>query len=379
MEDINKRKKILFITPLPPPVHGSSMVSEYIRKSTILNDAFDMDFVNLSTSRTMEEIGKSSLSLYLKKLFRFLFSYLLTIGKLIKNRYALCYLAITCHGIGFMKDVPFVLLCKIFGRKVVIHQHNKGMSSCVNRFPYKWLMPLAYKNTKVILLSERLYPDIEQVVRREQVMICPNGIPSVVDNEGVQVNNEGTPHLLYLSNLIISKGVYVLLDACKILKEHGYEFVCDFVGGETKEVTKESFEKAVIERGLEDVIRYHGPQYGSQKEMFWNKSNIFVFPTFYHNECFPLVLLEAMQHGLACVSTNEGGIPDIIENGKTGMICERNNPIDLAEKLKNILEHCSIATTMGQNSKERFNEMFILARFEKQIMQCFKIAIEGIE
>lgn len=371
-------KKILFITPLPPPIHGSSMVSEYIRKSTILNDAFDMDFVNLSTSRTMEEIGKSSLFL-LKKLFRFLFSYLSTIGKLVMNRYDLCYLAITCHGIGFLKDMPFVLLCKMFGRKVIIHQHNKGMSNYVNRFPYKQLLPLVYKNTKVILLSERLYSDIEQVVRREQVMICPNGIPSVLDNENIQEKSEGSPHLLYLSNLIISKGVYVLLDACKILKENGREFVCDFVGGETKEVTKESFEKAVIERGLEDVVRYHGPQYGSQKEKFWNKSDIFVFPTFYHNECFPLVLLEAMQHGLACVSTNEGGIPDMIEDGKTGLICERNNPIDLANKIMKILEDRSIATTMGQLSKERFNEMYALPIFEKQIKQCLKIAIGDID
>lgn len=88
-----------------------------------------------------------------------------------------CYLAITCHVLGFLKDAPFVQLCKLFGRKVVIHQHNKGMSGCIERWPYRWLIPYIYKRTRVILLSWYLYPDIEKAVRREQVVICPNGIP----------------------------------------------------------------------------------------------------------------------------------------------------------------------------------------------------------
>jgi glycosyltransferase involved in cell wall biosynthesis len=54
--------------------------------------------------------------------------------------------------------------------------------------------------------------------------------------------------------------------------------------------------------------------------MFFEKSHIFVFPTFYYYECFPLVLLEAMQHALPVISTDEGGIPDIAETGITGYI-----------------------------------------------------------
>lgn len=59
------------------------------------------------------------------------------------NDSCVCYFAITCNGSGFIKDAPFVLLCKLFRRKVVIHQHNKGMSGCVDKQPYKWLLPLS--------------------------------------------------------------------------------------------------------------------------------------------------------------------------------------------------------------------------------------------
>ena len=164
--------KILFIAPLPPPVHGSAMVSQYIKESRVVNEAFDCDFVNLSTSRSMEEIGKGGI----KKLFRFVAAYFEVLWKLITHRYDLCYLAITCHGMGFLKDAPFVLLCKLFGRKVVLHQHNKGLSRDVERWPYRWLMPLVYRNTTVMLLSWHLYEDISAVVKREQVVVCANGV-----------------------------------------------------------------------------------------------------------------------------------------------------------------------------------------------------------
>ena len=48
---LENNTKILFVCPMPPPVHGSSMVSQSIKESSVLNDEFEMDFVNLSTSR----------------------------------------------------------------------------------------------------------------------------------------------------------------------------------------------------------------------------------------------------------------------------------------------------------------------------------------
>lgn len=63
------RKRVLFITPLPPPVHGSSIVSEFIKNSKLINDEMDCHFVNLSTSRSVGENGK----FHIVKLFRFFY------------------------------------------------------------------------------------------------------------------------------------------------------------------------------------------------------------------------------------------------------------------------------------------------------------------
>lgn len=377
--------KVLFIAPLPPPVHGSAMVSQYIKDSRLVNEQYDCDFVNLSTSRRMDEIGKGGV----KKLLRFVGAYLTLLWKLLTRRYDLCYLAITCHGVGFLKDAPFVLLCKLFRRKVLIHQHNKGMSRYVDRWPYRWLLPLVYRNTRVMLLSWYLYPDISRVVKREQVVVCANGIPPLnverltfnvqrgtmnngrgMENEDIVCNSLNVNRsslivkILFLSNLIPSKGVYVLLDACRVLKERGLAFTCDFVGGETKEIDRATFEAAVRERGLEGVVCYHGPKYGEEKEAYWQRADVFVQPTF--EDCFPLTIVEAMQHGKPVVSTDEGAVPDLVQHGVNGFVCQRQDASSLAEALEQLITDPALRQQMGGRGYQRYREEYTLEAFEKR-------------
>ena len=167
---------VLFITPLPPPVHGSSVMCEKIRQSRLINESMRCRYVNLSTSRGSDEVGCFSPLLVLQKGWRFFGAWLQTLWLLIVFRPQICYLSITCHGVGFLKDAPFVLLCKLFCRRIIIHQHNKGMAPYANRFFYRFLLRWVYRRTMVILLSWRLYDDVSAIVKKEQVRICPNGI-----------------------------------------------------------------------------------------------------------------------------------------------------------------------------------------------------------
>lgn len=363
MINSKKYRHILMIAPLPPPVHGSAMMTQYIKDSKLINDSICLDWVNLSTSRRMDEIGKTTPI----KLWRFINSYILTFWKLATHRYDACYLAITCHGAGFLKDAPFALLCKLFRRRIIIHQHNKGMAKDVDRPVFRWLLPMVYRNAKVILLSWRLYPDIEKVVKKEQVTICPNGIPEV---KRLPKSTNDIPRLLFLSNLLESKGVFVLLDACKILKEKGYVFECRFVGGETKEINRERFEQEVRLRGLDEIIVYAGRKYGDDKNREFSQSDIFVLPTF--NECFPLVLLESEQQGLPIVSTPIGGIPDIIEDNVSGLLTETHNPTDLAQKLEKLIRDPKLRNIIGENGYQQFMEHYTLGEFEKSILSALK-------
>lgn len=357
--------------PEPPPLHGASMVSTSIKQSKLVNEQFDCDYVNLSPSRSMAELQKAGV----RKIFRLGASLVKTLRLLLTRRYDLVYLAITCHGVPFLKDLPFVILSKLFRRRILIHQHNKGMSRDVHKIPYKWLLPLAYRNTKVMLLSRHLYPDIAEVVKEHQVCVCPNGIPELTREIQKQRSNNGVPRILFLSNLLIEKGCYVLLDACRILKDKGYCFECDVVGAESHEISATDFLQRITTLELNNTVKYHGPKYREEKEVYWDNADIFVFPTY--NETFGLVLLEAMQHKVPVVTTDEGGIPDIVEPGRTGLFSQRQNSESLAEALAALLDSTEKREAYAQAGYERYKEHFTLKAFENNLVKQLKSAMDA--
>lgn len=363
------RPRILFVGTLPPPVHGSAVVSQQIKDSKVINEAFDCDWVNLGTSRSMDEIGKNNPI----KIFRLFFALLKEFWYLLTKHYVLCYIAITCYGSGFLKDSPFVLMCKLFRKKIIIHQHNKGMANDVDRCPYRWLLPLCYKDAKVILLSWYLYPDIEKVVKREDVYICANGI-KVQEFKGSRVNyppeHNHVPRLLFLSNLIESKGVLVLLDALKILKGKGYSFICDFVGGETKVIDTKRFNDEVERRDLKEIAIYHGRKYGEEKNNMFRNADVFVLPTM--NDCFPLVILEAMEQGKSVVTTAIGGIPDIVEDSKTGLIAQAGDSQSLADCLEKLILDRTLSKQMGEAGRKKLIKEFTEGVFEENMLRILR-------
>ena len=164
------------------------------------------------------------------------------------------------------------------------------------------------------------------------------------------------------------KGVWTLVDACQLLKQHSYHFECHFVG-KWSDITEDIFHTYLVQKGLEDMVFAHGAKYGSEKDSFFERADVFVFPTYYHNECFPLVILEAMQQGLACISTREGGIPDIIiDDDVTGFLIDKKDEKALTDKLIYLIEHPDLCTAMGKAGKERFLKEFTLESFEERLV-----------
>jgi len=362
--------RILFILHLPPPIHGASLVGKCIQSSTIINQEFYTHFINLATSTKLTESGKGGI----KKILGLVKIQLEIIRALLSRKFDLCYVTLNSAGPGFYKDLLIVTLLKVFRQKLIYHFHNKGVTANNKNKINDLLYRFTFKHSKCILLSPKLLYDIQPYVDNEYVFFCANGI-SIIEDETANVKpgkKASVCNLLFLSNMLVEKGVMVLLEACRLLKATGVSFICHFVGG-WSDIAEETFSDIVKEKKLSDVVRAHGPKYNQEKLHFYAHADIFILPTL--NDAFPLVLLEAMQHSLAIVSTLEGGIPDIVIEEQTGFLVPKKDVEALAQKLELLILNPELRFKMGMEGKKRFENLFTLKKFETNFVEILKKAI----
>lgn len=368
---------------MPPPVHGAAMVGLYIHDSEVVNGAFDCHYINLTTASGLDDIGKGGV----KKLYRFT-QKLKKIRRAIKTLSPnLIYVTPCSAGGPFYKDFVIVELIKKWcgNENVVLHFHNKGVKTRHDRWLDDKLYRRFFKGIKVILLAESLYEDVKKYVSRENCYVCSNSIPDAASKKGIPNRNRNTsPRILWLTNLMRTKGLMEYLEALQILQKRGIQFMADFVGGATVEVDENSFNNAVKACGLNGLVTYYGRKYGAEKDAFFANADIFVLPSY--TEAFPLTTLEAMQYGLPVVATNVGGISAQVEDGVNGLLIGGKTPImdntfrpdpnEIANALETLMLNPQLREEMGRAGREKFEKEFTLERFEQRFVEIIRDSIE---
>ncbi len=360
---IQNKHSFLFLIHTPPPIHGSSVVGQQIISSFKLHLNFNIDYINLLASTNIKDSGRVNF----RKLFSTINIFRILIQNITFNQPRICYFAITITGFAFYRDILLVSILKMFRVPIIFHLHSKGVKRNSNLWFRRFLYGFVFHEADVILLSELLYPDIANYVNQERVHVCPNGITSNVE----QNRDNGKPVVLYLSNLIRSKGILDLVEACQLLKRRGVDFQLNIVGADG-DLSAFEVNNIISKYGLKDNIYLLGPLYGHAKSNTLGEASIFVLPTYYSNECLPLVLLEAMRSSLPVISTFEGGIPDVIKDGETGFLIPQRDVTALADKLQELLENPALCQKMGKAGRARFEKYYTSAIFENRLVEILK-------
>lgn len=367
------RPKILFCMHMPPPVHGAAVVGQQIYESQLIKEQFDCSYINVSTSASLDDVGRFSI----KKITRTLAFYRHVLNAVRIEHPDLVYFTPSTSGWAFYRDVITIQLLRRRKQDIVLHLHNKPTNAFLHEWYNRCFWNRFFKGVSAIFLGKALAQQFEEFTPLcKHVFICPNGMPDKVGDVRTNGNNTCRPFtFLFLSNMIETKGVYVLLEACALLKKRGYDFRCDFVG-QWFDVTKDAFDAKCVWLGITDCIQAYGPKYGAEKDAFLRQADVFVFPTFYPAECFPLVLIEAAQHALPIVSTNEAAIPDIIESGKNGWLVEKQDANALSEKMEWLINHPQESRKMGVAGRNRYEQKYTSDMFERRIAEILKECID---
>lgn len=357
---------IILIGPLPPPANGQS-VSFQLLLEGVKERGLDHVVIDINSKPT--------------GFWRRAYEYFLILRHFFVSAAfgrKTVYITIAQSLRGFVRDFLIIWYSRLFGHRVICHLHggNYGNFYAAQAKCVKWLirMTLGQAND-IIILGEGLrsmFSFDEQL--GPKLRVVPNGIPMASIPRGVVKTLPTSPtqpiRLLYLSNLIESKGYFDVLDAVRILtKVYHLNVTCEFCGlfvtnpaddVRVKSVTqaRELFEGFVQEHKLEAHVVYRGPVEGADKVEALRRAHFFVLPTNYSNEGQPVSIIEAMAFGCVVISTNYRAIPDLVVNGETGFLIPYGHPEAIAEVVRLLVKDPAKYQAMSRAARDRFDTYF---------------------
>jgi glycosyltransferase involved in cell wall biosynthesis len=304
---------LCFAGPLPPPVHGFSSICAMMLD--LLKARMAVAVFNRAPGPRPKAIG------FLHQLIRAA-NYLRTcIGK----RDTALYLALS-GGRGQFIDLLYVLISKLFRRPIYIHHHSYTYLNAPSRLS-RCFFALVRKESHIVLspkmglLLNRTYGLDPAVVR----VVSNAAFYRWEDAGQVRANAAAPLRLGFLSNITFEKGIVEFFDVLTALNRRGIEYRAHIAGPVAAE-TQASFERLLQSTAH---VHYAGPLYGEDKERFYRQLDLFLFPTRYANEAEPLVIYEAMRHGVHVMACDRGSIAEMLRDG-AGLILPRDAPVEAA-------------------------------------------------
>ena len=307
---------ICFLAQFPPPIHGLSKAVDTLYHSC-LKEKYFFDKIDITNNRRI-----------LQTLFA------------IATRDAdVFYFTISQTKGGNMRDLAFLALIGLRRKKCIIHLHGGYYRMLMQQDCSAWQRwlnrRLLSKVERAIVLGDSLRNQFEGYVSPDRIRVVPNCIddefmPDDMKEKTTQIQQASAINVVYLSNFIKEKGYREVMEVARIMKERGKEelFAFHFAGKFFNKTEQAYFNEYVKEYDLRNVV-LHGVVMSKEKKDLLENGHVMMLLTRYPNEGQPITLLEAMGNGMAVVTTNHSGIPDI-STSDNGYVCDKRH-IDVGE------------------------------------------------
>jgi len=177
------------------------------------------------------------------------------------------------------------------------------------------------------------------------------------------------------ANLLEVKGHKYLIDACSDLVKQGIRnFQCIFYG---EGPLRSELESLIQKRGLTNYIEMPGViSHKKLIEIYKNKEvDIVILPSIItkkgEHEGIPVALMEAMAYGIPVISTNTGGIPELLSNG-AGIIVEEKSSEQLAEAILKIMRNKEFKKELTERGYQKIQEEFNIEKNVKTLLELIQ-------
>ena len=174
--------------------------------------------------------------------------------------------------------------------------------------------------------------------------------------------------ILAVARLIEPKGLPDLFAACRILRDAGRDLRCTVIGGpELPRYVNDLLEirGARARLGLEDVVELAGAQPFARVVEAYAAADLFVLPCVRgadgSRDVTPNAILEAMAMGVPVVATRTTGIPELVEDGESGLLVPTNDAASLAAAIARLIDDPALGARLATNARARVVERFDVA------------------
>ena len=382
----NKKPKILFIGPTPPPYSGPELSMQQFLESETLNEAFDIKFLKTNFRRDNTKKGKLDLSM-LSNFFIF-FSKLLKL--LITDRPQCVYYPITPTQIGWIgRDVWTILLSKLFRAKVIIHLRGSHFKLNFQQFNGLAKKLIGYSLQKVdsaIVQASYLKDQFDPYIKQNRMTVLYQAM-DVDEYSNIYNSKVQKGKILIMGHMTKAKGYTDILKIIpQICKEFPYVTFC-FAGNIRKGergvfYNQFSGEKITYEDPFEAEQKILNSVYknnyinlgiisGEDKMKHLQSTDLFL--TASYSEGFSRSLLEAMSMGKPMVFTPVGAHKEVFNDEVNGFSFVPGELDQLKNALQKALSNDEKRKAMGEE-----NRRYVVSNFSiEKIANDFKTIISN--
>ncbi len=234
----------------------------------------------------------------------------------------------SAHGTDIFNDGPASLAAKVGSASLVV---------CISDFGRSQLM--------------RLSPEEHW----EKVRVARCGLDGEWFENGIPRRAGADLRLLSVGRLEREKGHSILLEAVSLLERRRIRMLVELVGDGSR---LDSLRRQAEELGISDRVSFVGPVGQDRIREHYRGADIFCLPSL--GEGIPVVLMEALASGLPVVASNTMGIPELVEDGVTGLLVSPGRPRELAAAIERLARDRSLGRRLGAAGRERVMKEFSL-------------------